>query len=336
MNDVPRLNEWNSFQISFSTQKDQDPSKEKNLREYIEGFLEFLQEQGEIELYKTLKDSNIDLHPQASAYTKKTNWVNCLFSKTSQEKYLIKNKNSTSIIISLSWNGSAKKFVDYVMKIDSNFDFDLLVAKLTEFEEYRKDKTKFKWESVSQDVLDAACGALKEAVIILEVEVDRVVNTDDKTISPVQEVHVEFVKEGPKEEQKIVSLKNSNAKRAFEFEINNSYHLKIVKNYIENLNNYKIKFLFPDITKNNKIYKYRVIKISKIDRINTILQKTTKRYTVIHSFRHTYVTNEIKKILSKKEKKIEDMYNLIYKIGHNDPETTIKNYAHLDLYFLDI
>ena len=139
-----------------------------------------------------------------------------------------------------------------------------------------------------------------------------------------------------KEDQKIVSLKNSNAKRAFEFEINNSYHLKIVKNYNENLNNYKIKFLFPGITKNNKIYKYRVIKISKIDRINTILQKTTKRYTVIHSFRHTYVTNEIKKILSKKEKKIEDMYNLIYKIGHNDPETTIKNYAHLDLYFLDM
>ena len=36
------------------------------------------------------------------------------------------------------------------------------------------------------------------------------------------------------------------------------------------------------------------------------------------------------------DKRIEDMYNLIYKTGHNDPETTIKNYAHLDLYLLDM
>ena len=141
--------------------------------------------------------------------------------------------------------------------------------------------------------------------------------------------------------KKIVSLKNSNAKRAFEFEITNTKHLNIVKKYYDKLeeneknknneNNEKVKFLFPAETRNLTISKYRVINISKLNDINYVLQDTTKRYTVIHSFRHTYVTNEIKKLLEKKDKKIEDIFDLIYRVGHGEPETTIKNYAHLGL-----
>ena len=127
-------------------------------------------------------------------------------------------------------------------------------------------------------------------------------------------------------------MKNSNAKRAFEFEISNIKHLNIVKKYYYNIEKHgKVRFLFPDNTKNLDISKYRVMNISKINEINSILYDTTKRYTVIHSFRHTYATNEIKKILDKKDKRIEDMFDLIYRIGHGDPETTIRNYSHLSL-----
>ncbi|MGH2279533.1 hypothetical protein ACRCD7_10405 [Aliarcobacter sp. ERUVET-7] len=132
--------------------------------------------------------------------------------------------------------------------------------------------------------------------------------------------------------KRVVSLKNSNAKRAFEFEISNIKHLNIVKKYYYNIEKHgKVRFLFPDNTKNLDISKYRVMNISKINEINSILYDTTKRYTVIHSFRHTYATNEIKKILDKKDKRIEDIFDLIYRIGHGDPETTIRNYSHLSL-----
>lgn len=132
--------------------------------------------------------------------------------------------------------------------------------------------------------------------------------------------------------RRVVSLKNSNAKRAFEFEITNTKHFNIVKKYYENLEMQgNIRFLFPCNTKNSAISKYRVMNISKINEINSILYDTTKRYTVIHSFRHTYATNEIKKILDKKDKRIEDIFDLIYRMGHGDPETTISNYSHLGL-----
>ena len=132
--------------------------------------------------------------------------------------------------------------------------------------------------------------------------------------------------------KKIVSLKNSNAKRAFEFEITNTKHLNIVKKYYDNLEkNGKVRFLFLADTINLTISKYRVISISKLNEINYILQDTTKRYTVIHSFRHSYVTKEIQKLLEKKDKRIEDIFDLIYRVGHGEPETTIKNYAHLGL-----
>ena len=36
-------------------------------------------------------------------------------------------------------------------------------------------------------------------------------------------------------------------------------------------------------------------------------------------------------ILDKKDKRIEDIFDLIYRIGHGDPETTISNYSHLGL-----
>lgn len=133
-------------------------------------------------------------------------------------------------------------------------------------------------------------------------------------------------------DKKVVSFKSSNAVRAFEFEITNTKHFNIVKKYYDNIKKQKkIRFLFPGNTKDLSISKYRVMTISKLNEINSILQDTTKRYTVIHSLRHSYCTNEIKKLLVKKDKKIEDIFDLIFRIGHGEPETTIKYYAHLGL-----
>lgn len=127
-----------------------------------------------------------------------------------------------------------------------------------------------------------------------------------------------------------ISLKNSNAIRAFEFKISDKKLFKIVKDYYELLVDRKIAFLFPD--ENNGIaLKDKVMKIDKINRINSILQDITKRYTVIHSFRHSYVTNEIKNLIQKKDKRNEDIYDLIARVGHEDPETSISHYAHIDL-----
>lgn len=133
------------------------------------------------------------------------------------------------------------------------------------------------------------------------------------------------------ENKKLVSLKNSNAKRSFEFEITNSKHLKIVKDYYDNLTQRKVEFLFPNTNKNGTVSKKRVIAISDINEINLILQDTTKRYTVLHSFRHTYATNEMKKLLNNDHKRIEDIFDLTVRMGHNEPETTLSNYVHLDL-----
>lgn len=131
--------------------------------------------------------------------------------------------------------------------------------------------------------------------------------------------------------RKVVSLKNNNAKRKFEFEITNSKHFQIVKEYFEQLKEQNVKFLFPDENKNKTISKHNVIKIQRVNEINKIIQDITNRYTVIHSFRHTYVTNEIRKILDSGSY-MEDLYDLIYRVGHSDPDVTFKYYAHLDLY----
>lgn len=139
-------------------------------------------------------------------------------------------------------------------------------------------------------------------------------------------------KEEEKVYKKVVSLKNSNAVRAFEFEITNTKHLNFVKKYYENIEKHeKIRFLFPGNTKDLSISKYRVMNIPEINEINSILQDTTKRLTPLHALRHSFVTNEIKKLLDKKDRKIEDIFDLIFRIGHGEPETTMKYYAHLGL-----
>ena len=128
-----------------------------------------------------------------------------------------------------------------------------------------------------------------------------------------------------------ISLKNRNAKRRVEFSIDNKRHLKIVEEYYELITQEKVTFIFPNITKRQIAAKKRAVANTKLEDINKLLQKTTGRYTVIHSFRHTYATNEMVKILNKEDKSINDIFDLIQRIGHGDPEIMLSYYVHLDL-----
>lgn len=128
------------------------------------------------------------------------------------------------------------------------------------------------------------------------------------------------------------SLKNRNAKRRLEFTISNKKLFKLTKKYYDLIHQYELTFIFPDILKSTKkVAKKRAIKNLDIDDINIILQKITKRYTTLHSFRHTYATNEIIKIINSKEKSISDIFDLCARLGHSDFETTLKRYIHIDL-----
>lgn len=131
------------------------------------------------------------------------------------------------------------------------------------------------------------------------------------------------------------SLKNRNAKRRVEFAISNKKLFKLVKKYYDLINQYDLTFVFSDILDSTKkVAKKRVIKTSEVDEVNSILQKITKRYTTLHSFRHTYATNEVKKLTNLKEKSISDIFDLCVRLGHSDFETTLKRYVHIDTILL--
>ncbi|MAC84777.1 MAG: hypothetical protein CL624_11660 [Arcobacter sp.] len=131
-------------------------------------------------------------------------------------------------------------------------------------------------------------------------------------------------------------LKNRNARRRVEIDITNSRLYNIVKKYYDLISDLKLNSLFPDILEStNTPAKKRVIKTIKIDEISSILQKVTKRYTVIHSLRHTYATNEIKRLINSNNTSISDIFDFLIKFGHADFETTLKRYIHIDLLYFE-
>ena len=140
---------------------------------------------------------------------------------------------------------------------------------------------------------------------------------------------------------RVVSFKNVNAKRAFNFEINNSKHLKLVVDYYKEIEKRKILFVFPGYgtkspEKINQFIKKTAMKMFDVTEINSILQDTTSRLTPLHSLRHSFISRILHELLNKDNKKIEDIYDFLYKIGHDDFSTTLLYYAHLDLIFLNI
>ncbi len=127
-----------------------------------------------------------------------------------------------------------------------------------------------------------------------------------------------------------LKMKTSNSKRRVCSIIENDQHLRIIDDFLEArmaLNN-KSPFLFLEV-KDNYVIKSKPFPESYFDVVTNILQGFTGRYVTFHSFRHSYATYEVKKILD--DTSVVDPYQLIdlsVRMGHESPETTLKVYTH--------
>jgi len=129
----------------------------------------------------------------------------------------------------------------------------------------------------------------------------------------------------------VKKFKTQSAKRRVEFKIDDERYFDIFKEYLGILEERDVKYLFPDISSTNKISKKEVQSISYFLTCNLLLQKITGRYTSLHSFRHTYVTNNIRKLILKKNNiQKKDLYNLVNMIGHLGPDVSLRYYTHID------
>lgn len=129
----------------------------------------------------------------------------------------------------------------------------------------------------------------------------------------------------------VKKFKTQSAKRRVEFKIDDEIYFDIFKEYLGLLEEGDIKYLFPDISSINKISKKEVQSLSYFLTCNQILQKITGRYTSLHSFRHTYVTNNLRKLILKKDNiQKKDLYNLVNMIGHLGPDVSLRYYTHID------
>lgn len=125
-------------------------------------------------------------------------------------------------------------------------------------------------------------------------------------------------------------FKTHSAKRRVEFTIDDNKYLDIFKEYLALVESKKIKYFFPRISDKNKILKNDVQNINYFLTCNEVVQSITGRYTSLHSFRHTYVTNNMRKLVMKNKKQKKDVYNLVNMTGHLGPDVTLRFYTHID------
>ena len=128
--------------------------------------------------------------------------------------------------------------------------------------------------------------------------------------------------------EKELKLKSNNAKRRVKVIIEDKNHLRIIRQYINFIESKKYKFLFPLINENCTFMKKHVITENLIIDISKELQSITKRYTPLHSLRHSFATNYFVRNKAKNNPKM--VYELSNILGHSEPNITIENYLHLD------
>ena len=126
-----------------------------------------------------------------------------------------------------------------------------------------------------------------------------------------------------------LTLKTNNTKRRVRFEIKNQFHLKILTSYFEWLSKNNYKFLFPRISNSGHLLKHHVMYDRYINNLSKELQLFTKRYTPLHSLRHTFATNYFLKNFENSDSQFL-LFELSNILGHADPTVTIENYLHLD------
>lgn len=129
--------------------------------------------------------------------------------------------------------------------------------------------------------------------------------------------------------EKNLTLKTNNAKRRVRFEINDPFHLKILTSYFEWLSKNNYKFLFPRISNSGHLLVHHVMFDTYINNLSKELQLFTKRYTPLHSLRHTFATNYFLKNFQNSDSQFL-LFELSNILGHADPTVTIENYLHLN------
>lgn len=164
---------------------------------------------------------------------------------------------------------------------------------------------------------------------------------EDMMLIPSNEFSIDISKVGVRklrkaEVDKGQDLKTAAAKRRVRFQILDDSHHAIVKRYLGIVEKKNYDFLFPAHNKVTfKIYKKKVISESSLDIIGKSLQEITKRYTPLHSLRHSYATNQLKYLYESKQSRVEDLFEISNKMGHRDPYVSISSYMHIDLLKLE-
>jgi integrase len=128
------------------------------------------------------------------------------------------------------------------------------------------------------------------------------------------------------------------AKRRVEFTIDDEKYFSIFQEYLRYLEEKKVKYFFPKISQEQKVLKKEVQKLNFFLQCNPIIQEITGRYASLHSFRHTYATKSMCRLLMQEEKNKSDLYNLVNMLGHLGPDVTLRYYVHIDyvLHYLDL
>jgi site-specific recombinase XerD len=129
-----------------------------------------------------------------------------------------------------------------------------------------------------------------------------------------------------------MKLKTKTAKRRIYAEIKNQDHIDIIKEYMASrkaLKN-KNKYLFLDVNRYYDIAS-KPMRENIFDDLNSIIQSVTGRYTSFHSFRHSYASYEVKRIIENPSADPHQLIDLAVRMGHESPETTLKIYAHRSL-----
>lgn len=125
--------------------------------------------------------------------------------------------------------------------------------------------------------------------------------------------------------------KSDSAIRLVRFCVDNKKNLIKIKEYLKYIEKNKIQFMFPNITKQDYISKNDPISKDYFSDLPKKLAEHTKRYTPLHSLRHSYATF---KALSLFEEENFLVYELSKTIGHSEPIVTLENYIHIDLLYL--
>lgn len=140
-----------------------------------------------------------------------------------------------------------------------------------------------------------------------------------------------------------LKLKTSNAKRRVGAVIEDTEHLHILNDFLglRDRIGSKSKFVFLKVdekkisnggtTHTKYLVKSKPLPEVEFDNITDILQSLTDRYVTFHSFRHSYVSYEVKKIIENPSSDPHQLIDLTIRVGHETPETTLKVYAHRSL-----